>query len=1177
MKNERFFFIEEIKCIAIAILTEIHMPNSPQKILIISNDSQVFEYVHELLTGSDISYSFAKATTGNEGLQEILNNTDDASVSCVILDDALSDMSTFELLARLSEDGHTACPVIVLIENQNNNKGKAILRAGAQEFIHKTSLTSQGLLHFIECAIERHQLISEFYQREKQVRENEQRLTLAVAASGGGAWDWNFLNDTAWWSDEMYPLFGIAPGTSMRLENSLSLTHQDDLGRLKMAVEKAISEHNDFYCDYRIFHPQRGERWLQARGRVVFDAAGKAVRLQGVAADITEHKHAQERLRLNEERLRLATDFAEVGFWDVDLINDSLTWPPTVKTMFGISADVPVSMADFYSGLHPDDREITTIAFAAACDPRQKAVYDVEYRTIGKEDGIIRWVAAKGKGIFDENERCVRVVGTAINISNRKHAEQALRDSEARLRILTDNARVGLVVNGPDHRYRFVNQAYADILGLPTADLVGKEVAEVLPDVYESQIRPRLERAFSGETITYELVVPSHTDGAERRYAVTYQPAHQADEPIVIVVIYDVTDLKRAKEEAERARNLLEAFIEAVPGVVFAKDRSGKMLVANRGVTEVIGKPPYVYLGKTAVEYFDDKEQAKAIMEREQHIMEGGVTKPIEEEIRLSDGTLAVFFSNKAPLRNDANEIIGLISSSVDITARKKAEAALRESEAALRAFANAMPNLTWMAHADGWVFWYNQRWYEYTGTSATDMEGWGWEAVHDPDVLPDVKTRWMLSITQGTPFEMAFPLKGTDGQFRPFLTRAVPVLDAEGRVTRWFGSTTDISPERAIQAKLEASEIRLREADRRKDTFLATLAHELRNPLAPIRSAAAILAFPSITNEQLASAQQVIQRQVTHMAILLDDLLDVARITQDKLELRKELLQLPTIIDSAVEAVRPLLERKLHHFQVNIPNNENITLEGDSLRLSQVISNLLTNAAKYTDPAGEITLSAQLENGKLKLTIADNGVGISADALPKIFTIFSQAEENIGRSEGGLGIGLALAKGLIEMHGGTITAHSEGHGRGSIFTCYLPLVECTTLSPQSTANADIAGDARRVLIADDNADAADTLAMLIELAGHHVRVVYSGHAAITAAQTFAPEIAFLDIGMPDMNGCDVAHTIRQEPWGQHIYLVALTGWGQEEDRRKTTQAGFNEHLTKPIDTSHIMKVLNSL
>jgi signal transduction histidine kinase len=359
------------------------------------------------------------------------------------------------------------------------------------------------------------------------------------------------------------------------------------------------------------------------------------------------------------------------------------------------------------------------------------------------------------------------------------------------------------------------------------------------------------------------------------------------------------------------------------------------------------------------------------------------------------------------------------------------------------------------------------------------------------------------------------------------------------------------------------------REVDRRKDVFLATLAHELRNPLAPIRNAAQVLGSPKLEPKQLQWAQTVIQRQVKHMAWLLDDLLDIARITQGKLELKKQCITLSSVLDSAVEASRPLLDSKKHRFVVSLPS-EPVILNADALRLSQIVSNLLTNAAKYTDAGGEISLTGNVENGMLSLSIKDNGIGIAPESLTGIFMMFSQVAGAAERSEGGLGIGLALVSGLVALHGGTVEARSEGLGRGSEFIVRLAVAEPNMLvtSPSDSGTSPKIG--RRVLVADDNKDAADSLAMILEMAGHEVRVVHDGRAALSLAQTFRPDVALLDIGMPQFNGYEVAKALRREPWGANIYLMALTGWGQEGDRQQAMDAGFDRHLTKPVDPDNL-------
>ena len=369
------------------------------------------------------------------------------------------------------------------------------------------------------------------------------------------------------------------------------------------------------------------------------------------------------------------------------------------------------------------------------------------------------------------------------------------------------------------------------------------------------------------------------------------------------------------------------------------------------------------------------------------------------------------------------------------------------------------------------------------------------------------------------------------------------------------------------------AREAALQEADRRKDTFLAILSHELRNPLAPIRNAAELLSSARLTPMQLRWAQSVIRRQTGHMAALLDDLLDLARITQGKLRLRKQSCSLRSVIEAAVETARPILEKKGHQLSVRL-QDEVPTLAVDSVRLAQAIANLLTNAAKYTDAGGSIELGARLED-QLVITVADNGIGIPAEQLGRLFTMFSQVSSG-NRSEGGLGIGLALVKGVVELHGGTVDAQSGGLGKGSEFIIRLPVTPAPTIDLESRGGESAPAQVGklRVLIADDNKDAADSLAMLLSADGHEVRTAYSGRAAVSVVETFRPDVAFLDIGMPELDGFAAAKAISQQRGGMDLCLIAVTGWGQEDDKRRAREAGFAMHLTKPVDPDQVRTVL---
>ncbi|WAS93174.1 ATP-binding protein [Nannocystis punicea] len=376
---------------------------------------------------------------------------------------------------------------------------------------------------------------------------------------------------------------------------------------------------------------------------------------------------------------------------------------------------------------------------------------------------------------------------------------------------------------------------------------------------------------------------------------------------------------------------------------------------------------------------------------------------------------------------------------------------------------------------------------------------------------------------------------------------------------------------ETTAQKRIEAS---LREADHRKDTFIAMLAHELRNPLAPIRNALALLGVARDAPER-AGSLAVIGRQVEQMAHLLDDLLDVSRITRGRLTLRRESITLDSVMTRAAETASPWIAARRHSFVVDIPPAP-IVLDADPVRLAQVFSNLFTNAAKYTEPGGAIRVSAAVHGARVQVRVADTGVGIAAEHLPRLFEMFSQVGPTETRSEGGLGIGLALARGLVEMHGGEITARSPGLGRGSEFVVDLPLAAAASRRPRAPSGPALVDPptGRRILVADDNVDNADTLAMLLEALGNDVHTVYDGDAAVSACAEFRPDVVFLDIGMPKRDGYEVCRWIRQQPWGAAPVIIAQTGWGQDEDRRRARAAGFDHHLTKPADPDRLLALL---
>jgi PAS domain S-box-containing protein len=503
--------------------------------------------------------------------------------------------------------------------------------------------------------------------------------------------------------------------------------------------------------------------------------------------------------------------------------------------------------------------------------------------------------------------------------------------------------------------------------------------------------------------------------------------------------------------------------------------------------------------------------------------------------------------------------------------ALEQSNAALHESEKLYRAIGETIQYGVWVCDASGRNTYASDSFLRLTGFTQQQASDFGWVELLHPEDREATLAAWAECTRLGNIWYREHRIRGVDGQYHPILAQGVPIRSDDGEITRWVGINLDIS-------RIKLTEQALLDADRRKDEFLATLAHELRNPLAPIRNAVRLLEIPATDEQQRRWGREVIARQVRNMALLLDDLLDVSRITRGKLELKREYVSLRSVVEVAIETARPLIESRRHALTVTLPG-EDITLEADPLRLSQVISNLLTNAAKYTDPDGRVVLTAALTGTGLAISVKDSGIGLSPESIPGLFAMFAQVNTAIDRSQGGLGIGLGLVKGLVNLHGGTVEARSEGLDRGSEFIVRLPK---SALSARSTRHEVGQGPAEvvsprapaRILVADDNREAAESLAALLELSGYVVTTAFNGPQALELAIQERPNAILLDIGMPGLSGYEVARRIRLEAWGQRALLIAITGWGQEEDKLQAKAAGFNSHLTKPVDPREIERTL---
>jgi PAS domain S-box-containing protein len=652
--------------------------------------------------------------------------------------------------------------------------------------------------------------------------------------------------------------------------------------------------------------------------------------------------------------------------------------------------------------------------------------------------------------------------------------------------------------------------------------------------------------------------------------------------------------------------------IETAPSIMWSADERLRITYANGRLTEYTGIEADCDMGEWARRIVHPEDFAR----REAHLRESlrdGSQVDLEVRLRRHDGAWRWFVLCIAPLKDEAGRVVEWTGSALDIDDRKRGEDNLRflgEASVALSELADLDETLARVAklavprfcdyvevvlrephgavrrlalhHGDpervAQVEDISRR-YPPLDTEGVRKVVFTGEPLWMPEVGDDVlraaardETHLALLRGLGLRSYLCVPMRS-----KARIVGALAFATAEsGRV--FTSQDLDVANELASRAAVAVDNAELvgalREADRRKDEFLAVLAHELRNPLAPVRNAVEILRATQSPSPQLQWTHDVIDRQVRQMTRLVDDLLDVSRITTGKIELRSEKIELSAAVRIALEASRPLIERGQHILTVRLPP-EPIFLNADLARLAQVVSNLLNNAAKYTRPGGHIWLTAERGDGHMKLRVRDNGMGIPPPMLRRIFDMFTQVGGPSDHQQGGLGIGLTLVKRLVEMHGGEIEARSEGVNRGSEFIVTLPTIsgEATAPGPSQPA-VEASVEPRRILVVDDNRDAAESLSMLLHARGHDVRVAYDGLEAVGAAIAFQPDVVLLDIGLPKLYGYDAARRIR-DARGDGVLLIAVTGWGQEEDRRRAKAAGFDHHLTKPVDPEAISRLID--
>jgi len=870
--------------------------------------------------------------------------------------------------------------------------------------------------------------------------------------------------------------------------------HPEDRDRVFDEWYAAVTAGREFNSDYRFRTPEGKVTWIRGSAIALHDDRGAPAGFVGTLMDTTEQTKARCDLEESEQRFRQLAENIRKVFWMSDPgKNEVLYVSPAYEEIWGRTCQSLYEQPrSFLEAIHPQDRDRVA---AGSLDKQSKGeATEVEYRVV-RPDGSVRWIRDRSFPVRNEWGVLYRVVGFAEDVTEKKHADLALQESEARFRAAVDQTAVGVALVGPDRIPLFVNQGLCEMLGYSDVELMGTTFADVTHSDDLAQDDAQTARLMSGEISSCRY---------EKRYIrkngslvwgdVSLSAVRDDNDDIRYVagVVVDVTERKHA----EATLRFLADASATLAGLVDCESTLQK--IARLAVP--------TFADWCTVDMLDENRSLQRLAVS--HVDAGKVDLAHELHRRYP------------PNENAARGVWKVVETGESDMVHEISEELVLAS-------------------------------------------------TQDPELLRVVRDLGLRSY-MGIPLGVRGRVIGVMSFFTAESGRRY--TDADLAIAEDLGRRASI----AIENSRLFQEVR--QADRRKDEFLAVLAHELRNPLAPVRNALEILKQVAPKEGPGGRAREIAERQVHSLTRLVDDLLDAGRIVQGKLELRRERLDLATIVARAVETVKPLIETEAHDLSVVLPQ-EPVWIDADLVRITQVFSNLLSNAARYTERGGRIEVRAVVQDDRALVHVTDDGIGIPPEMLPRIFDMFMQVASTESRQKIGLGIGLTLAKNIVDLHHGEIEARSDGPGKGSTFIVRLPLAPSGRQNVPSRgdfASTSLSAPRRKVLVVDDNIDAAESLSMLLQMQGHDVFVAYDGMRALGHAVMDPPEMAFFDIGMPTMDGYELARRFRKDPKLNGVFLVAVTGWGQEEVRRRTREVGFDRHLVKPVEPEALAKVLLS-
>ncbi|MEX2142660.1 MAG: PAS domain S-box protein [Pirellulales bacterium] len=905
-------------------------------------------------------------------------------------------------------------------------------------------------------------------------------------------------------------------------------------------------------------------------------------------ADLPTSKPGERALAVTEERLKLLLEASHDGIWDWDLATGEGYWTQRVYSMLGLHPDdVSSSLEALGRRIHPEDLP----RFQCFLDDlRQGRATDPLELRLQKADGSFGFFRIQGKSLCDGAATPVRAIGSLTDVTDRRLAENALRQSEQRHRALVSVLTSIVWITDPHGEFVEPQISWQAYTGQSWEQQAGRGWLDAIHPDERQEVARRWSTAVERKQIFEAEGRLWHAPtGRYLHFATRGVPMFARDGTVRewVGVMRDIDDqwraesARRAAEDALRTSEVrFRTMADATPVMIRILGDDQKCTYVNRGWLEFTGRTleQEISGGWSGEVHLDDLDRCLhvygAAFERREPFT-------LEYRLRRADGEYRWVLDNSVPLRSERGPFQGYIGTCIDITHRKQSENRLREAADYLveqRQWLESVLNLLPMPMllidpVSAKVTFSNQAARQtaqaFSGGPRDDTasdhlcDAQGHRLAEDEEPVARVSRGERL---RG--FEVH--LQRPDGTRSLIVnSESLPAMHSHERMAVLLYQ--DITDQKQVEADL-------RRANQAKDALLAMLGHELRNPLAAITSAAELLELLDSADSEFGNARQILQTHIQHLVQLVDDMLDVSRLTSGKIRIRRETLDLRDVIQQSLQTCESVIDERRHRLSVEMPN-EFMPVEGDAARLEQVFVNLLTNAAKYTEEGGQIAVTAELSPSEAVVRVRDNGIGIRSDLLPQVFELFRQLNPSLHRAEGGLGIGLNIVKNLVELHGGSVAAASEGPHRGSEFVVRLPRMTQPSLPSRQEPPSEPVTTTRqaplRVMVVEDNADIAHSMVALVRHLGHEVELAHDGKAALAVAQRFLPQIALFDIGLPGMNGLELAQAFRQDDRLRSAFLVALTGFGQAEDRRRSLEAGFDEHLVKPLNFARLQQMLD--